>query len=75
MPQEKKIYLLSLHVGGEADTRGLFLTGKRLVDISFYCLQEAHSLRLRESQSSYDTNAWKGGGVPRYSLKQRSHFL
>lgn len=52
-----------------------FLTGKRLVDIFFYCLQEAHSLRLRQSQSSYDTNAWRGGGVPRYSLKQRSHFL
>lgn len=36
-----------------------FLTGKRLVDISFYCLREAHSLRLRQSQSSYDTNAWE----------------
>lgn len=52
-----------------------FLTGKRLVDISFYSLQEAHSLRLRQSQSSYDTNAWSGGGAPSYSLKQRSHFL
>lgn len=52
-----------------------FLTGKRLVDIPFYSLQEAHSLRLRQSQSSYDTNAWSGGGAPSYSVKQRSHFL
>lgn len=59
----KRSYLLSFQQGGEADVRGLFffLTGKRLVDISFYCLQEAHSLRLRQSQSSYDTNAWRGG--------------
>lgn len=59
----------------KSDARGLFLTERRLVDIFFHCLQEAHSLRLRQSQSSYDTNAWRGGGAPRYSLKQRSRFL
>lgn len=51
-----------------------FLTGKRLVDISLYCLQEAHNLRLRQSQSSYDTNAWRGGGAPRYSLETKVTF-
>lgn len=42
-------------------SHGLFLTGKRLVDISFNCLQEAHNLRLRESQSSYDTKCIEWG--------------
>ena len=35
VPQEKKIYLLSLQKGGEADARGLFWLGKGLLTFPF----------------------------------------